>query len=293
MDPRLLLEDWITTGALRPSTQIAYRRDVTSWLDWCDHTWPHPGPHVDPYAFGIEHVAAWSYDRYLNEVLGNRPFNGPADLAWIAEHHPATAKSHDRRISALTGFYEACRDRGAIRITPDLTELRSGLDRDGQAPKRLLPEERDAFLSAVGGWGPTNSRNHHRDRLIAHLLLEGIRPGRIVLLDIRHLYPVTLATGQQVYELRAPDDHENVGKPYPLGLNASAALRDYLPRRRKPADGVHRLIIGEGGQGLTSDYPNKIVQQIAATSPVLNERRPPVTADTLAHTGSWDTPPAG
>lgn len=284
MDPRELLEDWIVSGTLRPSTQVAYRADVLSWLTWCAETG------VDPYHFGIEHVAAWADQRYLRPYLGTRPFDGPDALAQLATEHPEAGRSHDRRISALTGFYEACRNRGAIRIAPDLTELRSGVDRNGKPPRRLLPEERDAFLSAVGGWGPTHSRNHHRDRLIAHLLLEGMRPGRIVLLDVRHVYPVTLGTGQQVYELRAPDDHENVGKPYPLGLLASAALREYLPKRRKPADGVHCLIIGEGGQGLTSDYPNKIVQQIAATSPVLNGRRPPVTADTLAHTGSWDTP---
>ncbi|MFD5848307.1 hypothetical protein [Streptomyces chartreusis] len=283
MDPRLLLEDWIAAGILRPATQIAYRRDITSWLDWCDHTWPHNGPRVDPWSFGIEHVARWAYDRYLHEVLGTRPFNDPTDLAWIAETHPAVAKSHDRRISALTGFYEAARDAGCIHITPDLTELRSGLDRDGQPPKRLLPEERDAFLTAIGSWGPDNSRNHHRDRLIAYLLLEGIRPGRIVLLDIRHLYPMTSGTGASYYEVRGPDDFENVGKPYSLGLLASAAVKAYLPKRRKPADGVHALIIGEGGQGLTSDYPNKIVQSIAATS-VLAGREPPVTADSLAHT---------
>jgi site-specific recombinase XerD len=286
MDPRLLLEDWIATSVLRPSTQLAYRRDVTSWLNWCERT------RTDPYAFGIEHVARWAYDRYLREVLGSRPFNDPADLAWIAENHPAVAKSHDRRISSLTGFYEAARDRGCIRIPPDLTELRSGLDRDGQAPQRLLPEERDAFLTAIGSWGPDNSRNHHRDQLIAHLLLEGIRPGRIVLLDIRHLYEMTTSTGIPYYEARAPDDHENVGKPYVLGLLASAAVRAYLPKRRKPADGVHALIIGEGGQGLTSDYPNKIVQSIAATS-ILAGREPPVTADAVAHTGSWNTPDPG
>lgn len=291
MDPRLLLEDWTASGTLRPATQIAYRRDVTSWLDWCDHTWPHAGPHVDPFSFGIEHVARWAYDRYLREVLGNRPFNDPGDLAWIADNHPAVAKSHDRRISALTGFLEAARDRGCIRIVPDLTELRSGLDRDADAPRRLDLEERDAFVAAVGGWGPDNSRNHHRDRLIAYLLLEGIRPGRIVLLDLRHLYPMTSGTGASYYEVRAPDDHENVGKPYSLGLLASAAVRAYLPKRRKPADGVHCLIIGEGGQGLTSDYPNKIVQSIAATS-ALAGREPPVTADALAHTGSWNTPAA-
>jgi len=292
MDPRHLLDDWLTTSALRPSTQDAYRFEVTSWLDWCDHTWPHPGPHVDPYQCGIEHVARWAYDRHLKHCLGNRPFDGPAALAFIAEHHPHVAKSHDRRITALTGYYEAARERGAIRLVPDLTELRSGVDRDGTAPKRLDPMERTAFLIAVGGWGPDHSRNHLRDRLIAYLLLEGLRPGQIVRLDIRHLYEHTTPNGTLAYDVRAPDDHENTGKPYTLEPVTSAALKEYLPKRRKPADGVHALIIGEGGNGVVPEYPNKIVQQIAATSPVLAQRRPPVTADALAHTGYWDTPPA-
>jgi integrase len=293
MDPRLLLDDWLATGALRPSTQQAYRIEVTSWLDWCDHTWPHAGPHVDPYACGIEHVAGWAYDRHLKDCLGNRPFDGPHALAWIAEQYPHVAKSHDRRITALTGFYEAARERGAIRLVPDLSELRSGVDRDAQPPKRLDPMERAAFLAAVGGWGPDHSRNHLRDRLIAYLLLEGLRPGQIVRMDIRHLYEQTTSSGGLSYDVRAPDDHENVGKKYTLEPLTSAAVKEYLPKRRKPADGVHCLIIGEGGQGLVSDYPNKIVQQIAATSTVLAQRTPPVTADSLAHTGYWDVPPAG
>lgn len=284
-DARRLLESWITGGTLRPSTQIAYRRDVTSWLDWCDHTWPHAGPHVDPYDFGIEHVAAWSYDRYLTDVLGNRPFDGPAALAWLAEHHPAVAKSHDRRISALTGFLQHAHDAGRIRVVPDLTALRSGLDRDADTPRRLTPDERDALLAAVGGY---RSRNAERDQLIAYLLLEGIRPGRLVQIDNRHIYPVTGPGGRTYYEVRAPDDHENVGKPYQLGMLASAALARYLPKRRKPADGVHTLLIAEGGYPLTSDYPNKIIQSIVAGS-VLDGRIPPVTADALAHTGSWAT----
>lgn len=290
MDPRLLLDDWLATGTLRPSTQIAYRQEVGSWLDWCDHTWPHPGPHVDPWTFGIEHVAGWSYDRYLKEYLDGRPFDGPDALAFIADQFPHVAKSHDRRITALTGFYEAARDRGAIRITPNLTELRSGVDRDAQAPKRLHPMERQAFLVAVGGWGPDHSRNHLRDRLIAYLLLEGLRPGQIVRLDIRHLYETTAGVGGLSYDVRAPDEFENVGKKYTLEPLTSAALKEYLPKRRKPADGVHCLIIGEGGSGVVSEYPNKIVQQIAATSAVLAQRTPPVTADALAHTGFWDTP---
>jgi len=286
MDPRLLLDDWLNTSALRPSTQTAYRQEVGSWLTWCDQRG------VNPLDFGIEHVAAWADERYLRPYLGTRPFDGPDALAHLAAEHPEAAKSHDRRITALTQYYSAAAERRIIRAAPDLTELRSGVDRDAGGPKRLDPMERAAFLAAVGGWGPHNSRNHLRDRLIAYLLLEGLRPGQIVRLDIRHLYEQTTPGGALVYDVRAPDDHENVGKPYTLEPLTAAAVKEYLPKRRKPADGVHCLITGEGGNGVVSEYPNKIVQQIAATSPVLAQRTPPVTADALAHTGYWDTPAA-
>lgn len=287
MDPHALLADWLATGTLRPSTQIAYQSDVTSWLTWCTQRG------VDPWSFGIEHVAAWADERYLRPAgyLGNRPFDGPAALAQLADEHPEAAKSHDRRITSLTQYYTAAADRHIIRAAPDLSELRSGVDRDATSPKRLDPMERAAFLAAVGGWGPQQSRNHLRDRLIAYLCLEGLRPGKIVRLDMRYLFPVTTGTGAEVFEVRSPDDHEAVGPQYVFEQLTSAALKEYLPKRRKPAEGVHLLIIGEGGQGIISEYPNKIVQQIAATSSVLAQRTPPVTADALAHTGFWDVPP--
>ncbi|QKW31428.1 hypothetical protein HUT11_35280 (plasmid) [Streptomyces seoulensis] len=289
MDPRALLDAWLAGGTLRPSTQAAYRQEVTSWLDWCDHTWPHDGPHVDPFAFGIEHVAAWSYDRYLHDCLGTRPFDGPAALAFIAQEHPHVAKSHDRRITALTQFYEAAKTYGVIRIAPDLTELRSGVDRDDTPPRRLTPSERVTLFSAIGGWGPTHARHYLRDRLIAYLLLEGLRPGEVVRLDVRHLYPSPDGT----YEVRAPDDFEAVGPKFTLEPLTSAALKLYLPKRIKPADGVHTLIIGQGGQPIVREYVNQIVQSIAATYPLLAQRVPQVTADVIAHTGFWDTPPPG
>ena len=287
MDPRLLLDDWLAGSALRPSTQNAYRFEVTAWLTWCTERG------VNPYAFGIQHVAAWAEERHLRPYLGTRPFDGPDALAHLAEQHPEVAKSHDRRITALTQYYTAAADRQIIRAAPDLSQLRTGVDRDAGGPKRLDPMERTAFLIAVAGWGPHNSRNHLRDRLIAYLLLEGLRPGQIVRLDIRHLYEQTTTTGGLSYDVRAPDDHENVGKQYTLEPVTSAAVKEYLPKRRKPADGVHCLIIGEGGQGVVSEYPNKIVQQIAATSSVLAQRTPPVTADVLAHTGFLDVPVGG
>lgn len=278
MDPFALLETWLASGTLRPSTTARYQRDVTSWLTWCRDN------DVHPYRADIRHVARWCEDRYLRPHLDGRPFD-PAGLAYLTETAPEVAGTHDGRITAVTQYYVAAHDRHLVTGVPNLLDLRSGVDRDGGEPRKLTQDERDAFLGAIGGWGPEQRRHYLRDRLIAHLLLEGLRPGEVVRLDIRHLYEQPDGT----FQLRAPDDFENVGKQHTLGINASEALREYLPARITPVDGVHALIIGQGGRPIVSRYPNMLVQEIASLRPVLAQRRPPVTADALAHTGKRDT----
>ncbi|MBE4761774.1 hypothetical protein [Streptomyces caniscabiei] len=281
MEPRVLLDAWLEGSTLRHTTRDTYRREVTSWLTWCD------AARVDPYAIDPHDVARWAEQRHLHHVLDGRPFDGPDALAYIAHHHPDVARSHDKRITALTQYYEAARDHGAIRIPPDLTLLRSGVDRDAEPPKRLTAMERAVFLTCIGMWGPDRARHHLRDRLIAYLLLEGLRPGEVVRLDMRHLYELP----DRTYEVRAPDyEFEAVGAKHTLEPLTAAALKSYLPKRLKPADGVHAVIIGQGGNPIVSRYPNMLIRQMAATHPLLAERQPPVTADVVAHTGFWDTP---
>lgn len=282
MDPQTLLDDWLAQGTLRHSTRDAYRRDVTSWLTWCTQTG------ADPWRVGIEHVAAWARATHLREVLGNRPLDGPDVIAQVAEEFPEVARSHDRYLSALTQYYLAAVDRGILTAAPDLTMLRTGLDRDAASPRRLNPMERAVLLTAIGGWGKDQARHWRRDRLIAYLLLEGLRPAEVTRVDIRHVYEMPDFT----YELRAPDyEFEAVGKQHVLEPLTSIALKEYLPHRIRPREGVHALIIGQGGDGVVSRYPNMLIRQIAATHPLLAQRTPPVTADAVAHTGYWDTPP--
>ena len=102
---------------------------------------------------------------------------------------------------------------------------------------------------------------------------------------MRHLYEGTDGT----WDVRAPDHHENVGTKFTLEPLTVAALKYYLPKRPRPADGVHALILGQGGRPIHSRYPNLLIQQISATHPLLANRTPPVTADVIAHTGYWDT----
>jgi integrase len=285
MEPRALLDDWLATSALRPSTRAAYHREVTSWLTWCANQYPP----IDPYTIGPQDVAAWSEALYLKAYLAGRAFDGPDALAQLAADHPDVAKSHDRRITALTQYYIAALQRHIIWAAPDLTALRSGLDRDVDDPKRLTPRERAVFLATVGAWGPHRARHHLRDQLIAYLLLEGLRPSQVVRVDMRHLYE----QDDYTYQVRAPDDHENVGTQFVLDPLTGAALKAYLPVRPRPEEGVHELILGQGGRPVQSRYPNLLIRNIAATHPLLADRQPPITADAVAHTGLWDTPGQG
>jgi integrase len=279
MDPNALLDDWLTDGTLRPSSQVEYRREISRWLAWC--TRQHPP--VDPYDCGIEHVAAWC-GTFLTHQLEGRLFNDPAALTHVAEHHPDAALTHDRRVTAVNQFNKACQARGQIRLAPDLTMLRSGLDRAPGNPRRLTPEERSALLVCIGQWGPP-ARHYLRDRVVAFLLLEGLRPAEVTRVDIRHLYP--LDNGG--YEVRAPDyEFESVGQKHVLNRVTAGAVNAYLPHRVRPAEGVHALVLGQGGRPITPEYPNKLIGSICSADPMLGN----VTADAIAHTGFWDTPPA-
>jgi integrase len=279
MEPRALLDDWLASGTLRPSTQARYRPQVDDWLTWCEQEGVHP------YFARIEHVAKWSEKRLIPHLDG-RAFDGPAALAYITDTAPEVAGTHDGFITAVTQYYKAAHDRGLITGVPNLTDLRSGLDRDRDQPQRLTYMERAAFFACIGMWGADKARHYLRDRLIAYLLLEGLRPGEIVRMDMRHLYELPDGT----IEVRAPDDFENVGQKFTLEPLTVGALKAYLPYRPKPADGVHELILGQGGRPVVSRYPNMLIRQMAATEPTLAQRRPPVTADVVAHTGFWDTP---
>lgn len=284
MNPVDLLHDWLATSALRPSTRAEYLREVTSFIDWCTH---HQPP-IDVLVAGPADIAHWARDRYLAPYLDGRPFDGPDALGYLAQQHPDVARSHDRRITALTQYYEAARDRGILPLPPDLTVLRSGVPRPPGAKNRLTPRERAVLLACTGGWGPQRSKYWQRDQLVVYLLLEGLRPAQVVRVDRRHLYPQSDGS----WDVRAPDDAESVGRKFSLDPLTGAALKRYLDVRPDPSDGTHALLLSHRREQLNTWWPGRLVQQIAATHPLLADREPPVTADAVAHTGLWDTPQA-
>lgn len=283
VDPVGLLNDWLATSALRPSTRAEYGREIGYFITWC----AQQQPPVDVLTARPADIAAWSHDRQLRPLLDGRPFDGPDALAYLAAHHPEAARTHDRRITALTQYYEAALSRGHITIPPNLTVLRSGVPRPAGAKNRLTPRERAVLLACTGAWNADRSKLWRRDQLIVFLLLEGLRPAQVVRIDRRHLYPQP----DGFWEIRAPDDHESLGRKFTLDPLTGAALKAYLDVRPEPAHpDEHALILNSHRKALSTAWPNLLIGQIAATHPLLADRDPAVTADAVAHTGLWDTP---
>jgi integrase len=283
MDAATLLRDWLATSTLRFSSQVEYQREVGSFLTWCIEQ----KPPIDALTARPKDVAAWAYDRYLHEYLPGIPFTGPDALAYLADKHPDAARTHDRRITALTMYYRAATDRGLITLPPDLKRLRSGVNRPAGARNRLDDIERAALLTAIGAWGPHRSKRWQRDRLAVYLLLEGMRPSQVIRLDRRHIYPQPDGTTH----VRAPDEHESVGHKFVLNRMTSAALNAYQAVRPEPADpDEHALLLNSRREQLQFRWVNKLVGEMVATEPLLADRDPAVTADIIAHTGFLDTP---
>lgn len=283
MDPWTLLDTWLEGASLLPSSQAEYRRDVTSWLAWCSRQ-HHPTVH--PYHVGPEHVARWCYDDHLAQHLGNRPFDGPDDLAYLAAENPGLVGSHDRRITAVVQYYLAAQKHQLVLTPPHLYDLRSDLDRDARKPLRLNPRERHLLERAIPRWTAEHSQHHLRDQLLMYLLLNGLRPAQAVRLD--------LALMKQQPDLswrgQLPRDSDGPGRPVNLDASISEAIEDYLPTRPIPQPGVRALLLSRTGRPLYSRFPNELVRKICDLSPALAQRIPPVTADQVAHTGLWDVP---
>ncbi|MFR9794201.1 hypothetical protein ACL07V_37200 [Streptomyces sp. MB22_4] len=285
MDAEELLHQWLASSTLRPSTQAEYLRELAGpkgFLTWC--TQQHPP--IDALTARPVDIAAWSAANFLHPYLDGLAFT-PDSLAALADQHPDVARSHDRRITALTMYYKAAHDRGTITIPPNLQALRSGVTRPAGAKNRLDRMERAVLFTVIGGWGPDRSKHWRRDRLAVYLLLEGLRPAEVIRLDTRHLYPQSDGT----WEVRSPDSYEALGPQFVLEPLTGAALRAYLAVRPEPADpGEHTLLLNDMRRPLQSRWPNKLVGDMTATEPLLATREPSVTADTIAHTGYWDTP---
>lgn len=132
---------------------------------------------------------------------------------------PATVR---RRTSAVRGLFRYLVDTGALDASP-FTAVRSPR-RERRLPRALEQDQVDALLVAPAGDGFVA----HRDRAILEVLYGGgLRVGEAVQLDTSD---VDLDHG--VARVLGKGNKERIA---PLGRFAVAAIRDYLPHRRRRA----------------------------------------------------------
>ncbi|HEY7224591.1 MAG TPA: tyrosine-type recombinase/integrase [Micromonosporaceae bacterium] len=158
-------DGWLGNRRLSEHTRDAYRRDVTSWLRWCEEQ------AIDPLTATFIHVN--TYARALESTVDPRT-GTPLSAATVA-----------RKMSGLSSWYAFLVKVGAITANPVGAADRPHLDRDHSGTVGLSAAEVDALLvAAETDRGGHRLRNH---AIIAVLADLGLRVGELVGLDVADL----------------------------------------------------------------------------------------------------------
>ena len=151
-------DGWLGNRRLSEHTREAYRRDVTSWLGWCEEQ------QVDPLKATFIHVN--TYARVLESTVDPR------------SNEPLTPATVARKMSGLSSWYAFLLKVGAVAANPVGGADRPRVDRDHSATVGLTPAEVDGLLLAAEADG---LRSHAVIALLADL---GLRVGELVGLDV-------------------------------------------------------------------------------------------------------------
>jgi site-specific recombinase XerD len=158
-------DGWLGNRRLSEHTREAYRRDVHSWLKWCEDR------ALDPMAATFIHVNA--YAREMESTLDPRTGK---ELA------PATVA---RKMSGLSSWYGFLVRINAVAANPVGGADRPQVGRDHSGTVGLAPAEVDALLvAAETDTGPARVRNHAVIAVLADL---GLRVGEVTGLDLADL----------------------------------------------------------------------------------------------------------
>lgn len=144
---------WLANRRLAANTREAYRRDVATFLDWCDQNQVQPlqakFTHINMYARGLEQSLT------------------PATVA--------------RKLSGLSSWYDFLCKVGVLAANPVAVADRPYVSRDHSATVGLSPSEVDALLYAA----KMDSARHHA--LVTLLADLGLRVSEAVRLDMDDL----------------------------------------------------------------------------------------------------------
>ena len=200
-------DGWLGNRRLSPHTREAYRRDVTSWLRWCE------ARELDPMKATFIHVN--TYARELESTVDprtGRPFT-PATVA--------------RKMSGVSSWYGFLLKIGAVAANPVGGADRPRVDRDHSATVGLTPAEVDALLAAAEA--DTSTAKIRNQAVVALLADLGLRVGELVGLNVAD---IGVERGHRSVRFTAKG---GVKRRRALTPASSAAIETYLLARAAEA----------------------------------------------------------
>ncbi len=156
-----LVDMWLANRRLSANTREAYRRDIATFLAWCEEGG------LEPRAVMFTHVNA--YARHLEQLVDPRT------------GRPLTPATVARKLSGLSSWYDFMIKLGLVNMNPVAGADRPYVSRDHSATVGMAPSEVDALLQAAS---LDSARAHAILTLLADL---GLRVGELVNLDVDDL----------------------------------------------------------------------------------------------------------
>lgn len=147
-------DGWLANRRLSPHTRDSYRRDVRTWLEWCERR------RLEPLAATFVHVNAFAREM---EAAGSAP---------------ATV---GRTLSGISSWYLFLIKVGATKENPVVGADRPHVSRDESPTVGLTPEECDCLLAAAEVSGSLSARNV---ALVTLLIDDGLRIHEALQLDV-------------------------------------------------------------------------------------------------------------
>ncbi|MFJ7911354.1 hypothetical protein [Kitasatospora sp. NPDC096204] len=187
-DPYDVLTQWLAAGrgkhgrALQGTTPTRYEADLREWLYFTQETTGIGAWNADEST-----ATTWAYAPALRRPNPDRPSRRPL-APHVSLHNPA------RRLAALAAFYAYAADAGhipeppfnaaALRPSPTALPRTTPLTLEQAAAMQYAADD---VLPGRHRRGPYDTAPH-RDRLLVHLLLDGLRPRQAVGIDLEDLH---------------------------------------------------------------------------------------------------------
>ncbi|WP_461296397.1 endonuclease domain-containing protein [Streptomyces harbinensis] len=217
-----------------------YRRDVTDWLNFTQHTLG-----ISAFAARAHHAETWLDIPHRRDQTGRtRDLSSPHNRA--------------RRLSALSAYYTYCEQHAGIPQPFDIHQLRPATAKLPRTQPLTLHHTVILHLTADALTHPHPAHDRaHRDRALIHAMLAGYRPRQYTALNLPHLDP-----DRHGATMLYPKGDGTHFQPWPRTL--WHAVQDYLPHRQPTTDPTAPLFTSPRGLRLNANVTPTAVLRAAA-----------------------------